>query len=126
MNLKLEGLEEPYFIQYSVADQVVHAIYADTGAVFRSDRSRSRVLSSEVRVGSYELDNTNFFWGGRGGFRGRRGGRSNTTRASLPVEDDYLAIRRAIWLATDNNYKRAVETLTRKRAYLEERNTPER
>jgi len=126
MTLKLEGLEEPYFIQYSVVDRVVHTIFADTGAVFRSDGSRSRVLSSEVRVGSYELDNTNFGGGGRGGFRGRGGGRSNTTRASLPVEDNYLAIRRAIWLATDNNYKRAVENLSRKRAYLEERNTPDR
>ena len=126
MHMKLEGLEEPYFIQYSVVDQVVHTVYADTGAVFRSDGSRSRVFSSEVRVGSYELDNTNFGGGGRVGFRGRRGGRSNATRASLPVEDDYLALRRAIWLTTDNNYKRAVETLTRKRAYLEERNTPER
>lgn len=126
MTLKLEGLEEPYFIQYSVADRVVHTIFADAGAVFRSDGSQSRVLSSEVRVGSYELDNTNFGGGGRGGFRGRGGGRSNTTRASLPVEDNYLAIRHAIWLATDNNYKRAVETLSRKRAYLEERNTPDR
>ena len=120
MTLKLEGLEEPYFIQYSVVEQVAHTIFADTGAVFRSDTSRSRVFSCEVRVGSYELDNTNFRGGGRGG------GRGNITRASLPVEDDTLAIRRAIWLATDHNYKRAVETLARKRAYLEERNTPER
>lgn len=128
MSLKLEGLDGPYLIQYFAEDEVVHSIYADAGAVFRSDESHSRVLSAQVRVGSYDLDNTNL--PGGGGFRGGRsrggGGQRNLTRTSLPVEDDYLAIRHATWLATDQNYKQAVEAMSRKRAYLAERNVEER
>ena len=127
MSLKLEDLEQPYFVQYSVEDQTVYTIYADAGAVFRSNESHSRILSTQVRVGSYDLDNSNF--SGRGGSRGRGpggGGRRSITRTSLPIEDDYLALRHAIWLATDGNYKQAVETLTRKRASLEEKNEPDR
>lgn len=126
MSLKLEDLDQPYFVQYSAADQTVYTISADGGAVFRSGESRSRILNVQVRVGSYDLDNSNFTGGG--GFRGRGGGggRRSLTRVSLPVEDDYIAIRHAIWLATDRNYKQAVETLTRKRAYLEEKNETDR
>jgi len=47
-------------------------------------------------------------------------------QASLPVEDELLALRQALWLATDRDYKRAVETLTRKRAYLKDKSVLDR
>jgi TldD protein len=102
--LVLEDLPRPYFIRYVVRDENALSITADYGGIVSSDQSRRRVLSTRVRVGSYELDNTNV---GRGGWG-----------AWLPLEDDYEALRQAIWLASDEDYKRAVETLTRKKAYL--------
>jgi len=91
-----------------------------------SDDSRSRRLATTVRVGYYDLDNTNFAGGGGRGVgrrgRGRRGGgRGAGGMAALPIEDSYEAIRQATWLATDAAYKSAVETLARKQAYLEDR-----
>jgi predicted Zn-dependent protease len=71
-----------------------------------------------LRAGSFNLDNSNFV-GGRGGF-GRRGS------IELPLDDDYTAIRQAIWRATDSQYKTAVETLTQKRAYLKDRTIEDR
>ncbi|MHC5114171.1 MAG: metallopeptidase TldD-related protein [Planctomycetota bacterium] len=126
MSVQLEDLQAPYFVQYAVTDSAAHRISATCGAVVGSDDSRSRRLATSVRVGYYDLDNTNFAGGGGRGFgrRGRRpggGGRGFGGMAALPTEDSYEAIRQATWLATDAAYKSAVETLARKQAYLEDR-----
>ncbi|MBI4880461.1 MAG: hypothetical protein HY812_12500 [Planctomycetes bacterium] len=129
LNMRLEGLEPPYFIQYVVDDSEARQMSAAWGALASSDRDRARVLSVEVRVGSYQLDNTNFSGGGGQGFSGRARGRGFGRMggaAPLPLDDDEAAIRHAIWLATDGPYKRAVETLTDKRAFLKERESEER
>ncbi|UCE62211.1 MAG: hypothetical protein JSU63_10965, partial [Phycisphaerales bacterium] len=106
--LALDDLPRPYFIQYRAQDQHTYTMGAANGALLQSEYERTRDFYSRVRVGSYELDNTNV--GGRG------------FETSLPLDDDYVAIRHAIWRATDLDYKRAVETLTRKRAYLKDKN----
>ncbi len=118
MTLRLEDLDSPYFIQYAVDDTVIERVAASYGALVRTEPSRSRTLQTLVRVGSLDLDNSNFT-GGRGGF-GRRGS------SELPLDDDYLALRQAIWRATDSHYKSAVETLTQKRAYLKDRTIEDR
>ena len=125
-DLQMEDLEKPYFIRYTVDDSVVYQISARYGDVTSSDRRRSRDFYSRVRVGSYELDNTNFS-GDRGGFgRFFGGGSSGGGRATLPLEEDYAAIRQSIWRATDQDYKDAVETLTKKRAYMKDKNLQDR
>jgi TldD protein len=121
MSLRLEDLDKPYFIQYAVDDSVTHRISASYGALVRSTRDHSRVLHSQVRVGAYELDNSNFA-GGRGG----GGGRGLAISIELPVDDGYMALRQAIWRATDFQYKDAVETLTQKRAYMKDRTVADR
>ncbi len=125
MGIQMEDLEKPYFIQFTVADTITYRLSAAFGDITSSDRDRSRDFQCQVRVGSYELDNTNFSGDG-GGFgmfsRGGGGGR----RASLPLDEDYSALRQAIWWAADNNYKNAVETLTKKRAYMKDKNIADR
>src|SRR5579862_5198306 len=122
MTLHLEGLDAPYFIQYDVADSTSYHLSAAYGALVRSDQSHSRILVSQLRVGSDALDNSNFAEGGR--FGGGRSGLSAGT--ALPTDNDYLAIRHAIWQATDSQFTEALQTLTRKRAYLKERNLEDR
>jgi hypothetical protein len=128
MELQMEDLEKPYFIAYMVDDSLNYSMTASYGAVVSFDRDRSRRFNNQVRVGSYELDNTNFSGGGggfsfrRGGGRGGRGG----GRASLPLDDDYTALRQAMWWSTDSNYKGAVETLTQKIAYMKDKNLTDR
>ncbi|MFN0060012.1 MAG: metallopeptidase TldD-related protein [Planctomycetota bacterium] len=120
MTLQLEDLAKPYFIQYTVDEGVTQRISASYGALVDSDRTQSRRLQNQVRVGGPDLDNTNFQGsggaGGRGiGARGAGGGGA----AALPIDDDYTALRQVIWRATDQAYKSAVETFTEKRAYME-------
>jgi len=95
MDLTMEDLEKPYFIVYTADDSLNYSLAAAYGAITSFDRDRSRRFSCQVRVGSYELDNTNFAGGG-GGFTfrmggGRRGGRGGG-RASLPIDDDKVDV----------------------------------
>jgi hypothetical protein len=115
LELQLEDLEKPYLIQFEAEDRLTYWLAAEHGALTTRQQQARRTFASRVRVGDYDLDNTNFSG------RGRAGG-----RAVLPLEDDYIAIRQAIWWATDRDYKGAVETLTRKRAYLEQKNIEDR
>lgn len=125
MTLQLEDLQPPYFVQFSAADQYTHQITATCGAIVNSDDNHSRRMTATVRVGYYDLDNTNFAGGGFGGRRGRGGGGFGSM-SSLPTEDSYLAIRQAAWRATDSAYKSAVETLAQKQAYMQDRTVDDR
>ena len=115
--LTIENLEKPYFIAYRVVDTESAGVAASFGALNRSSSSRGRRLIVEVRVGDYKLDNSHFF------FVNISGGsvQMMTGGASLPVEDDYKEIRRQLWLATDQAYKKAAEDLSKKRAALQHR-----
>jgi hypothetical protein len=121
--LQLEKLEKPYFIAYRVQEKSGADVTASFGAVVASASVRLRFLTVEVRVGSPKLDNTNFFSMSalnRGGLAGGFGG-----MAQLPLEDNYKELRRQLWLATDNAYKKALEDLSRKRAALENKTSTE-
>ncbi len=124
--LKLEPFDGPYRIAYTAEDVETFTAEASFGALERSNRSRSRSLSTDVRVGDPKLDNSNFAGGGGGGaifFALGLGGLGGTP---LPDEDDYAAIRQRAWLATDDAYKTALETLARKKAFLQSNTVPDR
>jgi predicted Zn-dependent protease len=96
----------PYYISYAVTDARLTTISAAFGAIKQSREARSRRLTADVRVGSYELDSTHQVRGGMGG--GQR-----YSSATLPLTDDELPIRAVVWRTTDSRYKPAVEALSR-------------
>ena len=117
--LRLGKFEAPYFIAYRVTDVQWLDASATSGSLLESHEHHDRMLNVELRVGDYTFDNSNFFsptgsfmvmLGSGGEMPGMLGG------GALPLDDDYLAIRRAIWIATDAAYKRAIQTLGAKRA----------
>jgi predicted Zn-dependent protease len=113
-DLRLESMERPYYIAYKIVDSDRMVAHASLGSLTSSGESRSRTLSVTVRVGGYDLDNSNFA-GGIGGvaelIASLVGGNS-----VLPIDDNYDELRRKIWLATDAAYKKAVEDLSAKKA----------
>jgi TldD protein len=111
--LSLGELPRPYFIQFNAQDRRTLVLNAAYGALLREDERHDRVFSSRVRVGSYELDNTNV-------------GRPFGGVGRLPLDDDYTALRSAIWRVVDGDYKQAVEILTAKRAYLKDHHVEDR
>lgn len=111
--LKLGELPMPYLIQLNAQDRRTLTMNATYGGITANIEQRDRYVSSRVRIGSYNLDNTNF-------------GRPFGNAGRLPLEDDYTALRHAIWSVLDVDYKRAVETLTAKRAYLKDHTVEDR
>jgi len=98
-------------MEYCLTDLWMGQASAELGTLVRSHASRSRRLRCDVRVGSHELDNTNF--------RGGPGGSGGAGDAPLPLDFDYDVIRQSLWWAADRTYKSAVETLEAKKAFME-------
>jgi TldD protein len=96
-----------YFIGYTVHDDRSTQIIASFGALDRTDESRGRFGTVEVRVGDYTLDNTHPIRGEGGGGGPRIG------RISLPLTNDDKPVKLAFWRATDRAFKLATESLTR-------------
>ncbi|HXY08127.1 MAG TPA: metallopeptidase TldD-related protein [Terriglobales bacterium] len=104
--LKMEGVALPYYIDYRVTDLDAYAAEAAFGALRTNLRTRSRFLRVVVRVGDYKQDS--FFGQGQG------------VLEIMPLDDDALALRHRIWLATDKAYKAATEAFTAKQAQLKQ------
>ncbi len=120
--LKWQEMSKPYFVSYRVDDFENASASASLGALTNSDVRRSRQFSLELRVGDYNLDNGNYF-----SFQGFSPYMSRMMRGAqqLPLDNDYREIRRQIWLATDAEYKKAVEDLAGKKAALQNRQRTE-
>lgn len=104
--LKLEGVASPYYIDYRITDTDRYAYDAAYGARRGEVRGRMRFLRVVVRIGDYKQDS--FYQGGEGMVE------------VVGTDDDELAIRRKLWLATDQAYKSAAEALTAKNAALKQ------
>src|SRR5688572_30776689 len=59
-SLKMEGLDRPYFIAYTVSEEAVSWANASFGAILNSNDTLGRSLAVEVRVGDRTLDNTGY------------------------------------------------------------------
>ncbi len=104
------GDEIPYFISYSLSDSESFHVNASMGAVVSAGHSHSRTPVIEVRVGSYDFDNTGHIASGY--YSGSR------FDGNWPLDDNYNTLRECFWLATDRSYKAALESMARKRAAL--------
>ncbi|MCK6503794.1 metallopeptidase TldD-related protein [Myxococcota bacterium] len=109
--LRLPDAPPPYLVSYEVLDGEVATAEALFGALSSTDDGPYRMLRVDVRVGDYALDS--------GNFEGNFGDRSGTRMRLLPDEDEVLALRRELWLATDEAYKGATEQLSSKLAARE-------
>jgi predicted Zn-dependent protease len=113
--LKLDGKDGPYYLSYLVKDSYQLRINADSGAIIANPDNRVRRLSINLRVGDYNLDNSNFL---------SLDSLSQlsqllSSNASLTVDDNYDVLRRQIWLATDRTYKNALNTLDKKKVSIQ-------
>jgi hypothetical protein len=108
--LRLQEMERPYFLAYRVEDRDALDVTASLGSLTSVEPKRSRQLSVELRVGGYDLDSSGFF--SPRSFRGPGAARRG------PLDDSYQELRRQLWLATDAQYRQALEDLSAKRAAL--------
>lgn len=104
--LKMDQVASPYYIEYRVFDVDQYSAEAAYGSLRGDVRARIRFLRVVVRIGDYKQDS--YF------------GQAEGTLDFVPVDDDPLALRHQLWLATDRAYKSAAESLTAKQAQLKQ------
>ncbi|MGB9463643.1 MAG: metallopeptidase TldD-related protein [Candidatus Acidiferrum sp.] len=103
--------QRPYYVEYRLLDLDVREIVAEFGALLSATHTRNRFMDVEARIGDYKLDSSNFI--SDDGFRGFIG-----PTGSVGIDRDYDSLRQDLWIATDQAFKEAVETYSRKQAYL--------
>ncbi len=100
--LKMDNLPAPYYIEFHVSDVDDFDAEASFGALRLNQRIHSRSLRVVVRVGDYKQDS----------YAGPGTGVSELA----PLDNDPVALRRALWLAADRAYKAATQALANKQA----------
>ena len=106
--LKMDNVDAPFYIEYRVFDVDQFEASAAFGALRDQNQTRLRLLRAVVRLGDYKLDS--FYNAGQG------------VSDILPLDNDELAIRHQVWLATDQAYKRASEAFSAKKSMLKQLN----
>ena len=101
----------PFYIEYRLLDLDVREIAAEFGDLLSSTHTRIRSMNVAARVGSYKLDSSNFV--SDDAFRGFIG-----PQGSVGIDRDYDSLRQDLWIATDQAFKEAVDTYSRKKGYL--------
>ncbi len=109
-DLQLKGFEKPFFIQYRIEDVDTFDTRAEFGATEGSSHSHQRVARVTVRVGDYKTDSS-----------GQRGDGALQLTA---LDNDPVAIRSALWSATDQAYKAAISSYAQKQAEIKQVQTP--
>ncbi len=113
--LRLPGHDAPYFLAYNLYESIDFSVEGVLGAITTRSGKQDRTLYPIVRVGSYKLDNTNFDSTDYAEV-------SSTKSDTTPIDENYMALRKSVWLSTDLKYKQAVKYLEEKKALMLERN----
>ena len=108
--LQLPGFAKPFFIQYRIEDVNSFQAKAEFGADEGGQHTRQRIARVTVRVGDYKTDSS--------------GGRGDGALELTGLDDDPIAIRSALWSATDQAYKSALAAYAQKQAALKQVETP--
>jgi len=111
-SLSVEDFSSPYYVSATIFEIERVLCIARDGGLLQKDRDHVRRLRMDVRVGDWEFDSGNVQFRGFGGRSGALG--------SVPVDDEYGAIRRRVWSRADRAYKRAAENLEKKRAIFDQ------
>ncbi|MGD0801319.1 MAG: metallopeptidase TldD-related protein [Terracidiphilus sp.] len=104
--LQLPGFEKPFFIQYRIEEIDNFETKAEFGANEGSQRNHGRVAYVTVRVGDYKADSS--------------GGRGDGVPEQVSLDNDPVALRSALWTATDKAYKSALDAYAQKQAELKQ------
>jgi predicted Zn-dependent protease len=108
--LQLPGFAKPFYIQYRIEDVEDYQTRAVFGASEGSQHSRQRIARVTVRVGDHKTDSS--------------GGRGDGVLVLTSLSEDPIAIRSALWQATDQAYKNALTAYAQKQAALKQAQTP--
>jgi len=114
-HLKMDGLQPPFFISYSIGEINQLSASASHGSLNSSDFNRNRSSGVRLLIGDYQCTDENFH-GSTGGSSGYDG--------SPTLDNDEKGIRYTIWKDLDAVYKNAAEIYEQKIATIKQLNIP--
>ena len=106
---------KPFYIGYTITDANTYYINASLGALVTSEDVPNRDWQVRLMVGNYQLNDENFQ-----DISASSG--NSLPYLSIPLDNDYYGIRRALWVATDQVYKSAGQNYKSKLNALKENN----
>jgi predicted Zn-dependent protease len=113
--LKMRGLQAPFFISYTLSDIDQLAITATNGSIISSETYPLRTGGARLLMGDYQCTDENFS-GTTGGTYGYDG---------MPcLDNDEEGIRYTLWRDLDAVYKSAAETYEQKLSAIKQLNIP--
>jgi len=107
--LHLEGFSKPFFIENRIDEVQGFRVRAEFGASLGAASIHRRVARVTVHVGDYKTDSS---------------GRGDSVAELEVLDNDPVALRSALWMATDEAYKGALAAYAQKQAALKEVQTP--
>ena len=116
--LKMDNLQKPYFMAYTVSEGSSCHISATFGSMEGFNSYPYRRVKAEVRVGDKKFDNTNYLGAAWGEYR-------PSVDYGVAMNDNYDSLRFSIWSLTDAAYKDALDTYSKKKAFKESKNITE-
>ncbi len=119
LELRLDSFESPYYISYLVTDAKTMTVSSSLGGVIKSKETPYRSQSTTVLVGNNTLNNLNYSSDESDIFF------DDNNNSYFSIEDDYNSIRESLWSSTDDQYKKAVQTLESKKTAIKQQNLPE-
>ncbi len=120
-SLYISSLPKPYYIEYLLTISNNYRTSSYLGSLVDSSSNFSAKINVTVRVGSYQLDNSNYLDFSFAMFFGGEQGEESYQSRFIPIELNYNSIRRELWLATDAAYKEVTQTYSKKLAALKNR-----
>ena len=102
--LVLTDMQRPYFIEYHFDNIDTYEAVANYGALTLEAANRQRLVRVIVRIGNYTVDSST--------------ARGDGSVALAPKDNNPLALRYALWVATDEAYKNALRSYATKQANL--------
>jgi len=115
LKLKLEDYKSPFFIQNTIAEGQYYSGKASLGALTRSVILPLNNSNFRLLVGDYAVTDENFV-------SGQQNYNFGGTNLALPIDNNYLAIRRVFWSILDKSYKSAVDNYAQKLSVLKQQN----
>jgi TldD protein len=123
LDREMEALKKaeipPYYIDYRINELYLSSISSSFGSLVRSLHDKARLLTTNVRIGTYAVDNTHDVEHHDGSsFESGYGG-----ELVLPFDNEPMAIQQFLWRATENEYKQALVDYKNVRKELENPST---
>lgn len=103
-----------FYIMYEIFDTENLNVSAELGCLLNSNKSSNRDWSYRAMLGDYNCNDENFV------SSSNNYDNSRNLTFGIPLDDDYMGIRRSLWSMTDMSFKSCVKSYIDKKHFFKE------